>query len=337
MGGFSFNPALLERSNVEYWEILQGHIDKYGVDFISEKLLDKTNKWIIGIFKRECDKLLESKDKKELGYQLATSLAEFLTKVGDLSNGEKLLNRALRLGRKMWPNQVDFPHKLSNQIRKGTIRRDLEDFTSALEIFENVRESYDKLGVARDDVRRSEVALQQGIVYRLTGRLDEAFTKLNFAIEIREAKLGLTETSNSEYITELGNCYFANEDYEQAADAFLKSSELIEQYNELDLAYLMNKLGRIYYLLKDFKSSIGFYERAMLLTISVHEPPEKDIQEIQSALNESKFKLKIEEAKAEHAKRKLEKEQQRAEKLRKREEKRLLGTLKRNETEIFVN
>ena len=121
------------------------------------------------LVKRECDLLLENKDKKELGYRLATSLAEFLTKFGDLANGERLLNRALRLGRKLWPNQINFPHKLANQIRKGMIRRDLEDFDCALDIFEDVEESYDKLDLPKDDLRRSEVALQQAIVFRLTG------------------------------------------------------------------------------------------------------------------------------------------------------------------------
>ena len=121
------------------------------------------------LVKRECDLLLENKDKKELGYRLATSLAEFLTKFGDLANGEKLLNRALRLGRKLWPNQINFPHKLANQIRKGMIRRDLEDFDCALDIFEDVEESYNKLDLPKDDLRRSEVALQQAIVFRLTG------------------------------------------------------------------------------------------------------------------------------------------------------------------------
>ena len=75
----------------------------------------------------------------------------------------------------------------------------------------------------------------------------------------------------------------------------------------------------------------------MLLTISTSDPPEKDIQEIQSALNESKFKLKIFVAREEHAKKKLAKEKTRTERSRQREEKRLLGTLKRNETEISVN
>ncbi|XP_063716310.1 uncharacterized protein LOC134843900 isoform X2 [Symsagittifera roscoffensis] len=289
--------------------------------------------------KRECDVLLESKYQKELGYRLATSLAEYLTKFGDLANGERLLNRALRIGDKLWPNQLEFPFKLKNMLGKGVIRRDLEDFGGASELFDDVQELQDKLGVPLNDIKRTEVGLEQAILLRLTGMLADALELLHRIIEIRESMLGLDSIENARFVTELGNCFFHTEDYDSAIEAYKKASALLESEesgNILTISALSSKLGRIYYLKKEYLASIAFYERAMLLTISVEEPPQKQIDNIQSALNESKFKLKIQLAKEEHAKKVAEKERKKAEKAQLRLEK-LTASLQRNETELSVN
>ena len=215
----------------------------------------------------------------------------------------------------------------------------MEDFGGASELFDDVQELQDKLGVPLNDIKRTEVGLEQAILLRLTGMLADALELLHRIIEIRESMLGLDSIENARFVTELGNCFFHTEDYDSAIEAYKKASALLESEesgNILTISALSSKLGRIYYLKKEYLASIAFYERAMLLTISVEEPPQKQIDNIQSALNESKFKLKIQLAKEEHAKKVAEKERKKAEKAQLRLEK-LTASLQRNETELSVN
>ena len=253
--------------------------------------------------KEECSQLLADYDRRETGYKLAKNLAEYITSLGDLEMGSILLNKALSIGAKIWPGETEFPCKFSNMLQLGIIQRKLQKYDRAFEYFENTLECFDILDVPVYDIQRCEALLQQGIVFKETEQFEDALHVLNEAIakldrRIAECFEDCVITRVRTYV-ELADVHTALLHYATGSGFYQLVLIFLERVvaNHDDIkADCLVKLGRIFYAQKYYADSTERYREALKLGAKSGD----DLSVLQSAFNESAFKLKIEMAKEDH-------------------------------------
>ncbi len=181
-----------------------------------------------------------------------------LIKLGHYQTGLEYLKSVERL----FQNQKDNPHYLDFLLHMGELYHSLNELEKSRIVLEKAENTIKKRNEM--DVQKCILFLNQGILEKKMGNLEESYKCLSKGLELSE-KLNL-KTLASEFKNHIGLYYFYSGELDKADKYFRESLRIQERYRDDYLtSWTLNSMGVLYRSRGDFEQALRFLNRSLVM------------------------------------------------------------------------
>jgi tetratricopeptide (TPR) repeat protein len=136
------------------------------------------------------------------------------------------------------------------------------DFNSALKLYNEVKNTFEKEGKKRDV---AAILHNVGMIHQQQGNYQEAEKLFQQSLRMKE---GLGDKSGiANILGQLGNIYFGQRNYQESAKFYQQSLEIAKELGDKNgIAKTLHALGNTHYLHGNYQESVRFYQQSLEIT-----------------------------------------------------------------------